>query len=172
MNYLYRLWSRFLTGFGNVMVSFDEPRVNYGMVRILFSKVQTGDILCRRYHSYLDSKFIKGKYTHSGVVVNREAMIHSIAEGVNWIDIGDFVLHTDGFILLRPKAIINLDRGLDFVKSCVGTPYDFLFKRNNKALYCHELSFEYLNKLSSVQEHSSIIYYEDLLKRCDVIYEA
>ena len=172
--FIYKIWAKLLTRFGKVMIAFDPPKVMYKDIRNLMANIKQGDILCRKYHSYLDGYFIKGKYSHSGVVINSIGMIHSIAEGVGYIDVGDFVLHTDGFILLRPKCHVldDVHRGITFVKSCLGKPYDFMFKRDKDTYYCHELSFEYLNIISPVQgEDCGIVYYANLLNRCDVIYE-
>jgi hypothetical protein len=106
-----------------------------------------GNVICRYYCSYLDSVFIPGEFTHSGLIVNPDQIIHSIAEGVGIVHPIDFVKDTDGFIILRPpyathdaieKAASRAHWHLDN-----GTQYDFSFNDPSK-FYCHEFTVDCL----------------------------
>jgi hypothetical protein len=72
-------------------------------------------------------------------------VIHSIAEGIQSIHLGDFVIDTDRFMLLRPPYKTKEDcwqvveRAIWYCD--VRKPgYDFSFKIENDDLYCHEFS--------------------------------
>lgn len=101
--------------------------------------IEPGCVLLRAYTFYLDGFFIPGSYSHSGIYVGNGKVIHAVAEGVEEIDIIDF-LRCDRFCILKPldndKALLAVDKAKFFLK----TPYDFDFEDGTEALYCHELT--------------------------------
>lgn len=171
----YMRWARFLTRLGNVMFATEPPKMNAEYLRRLLTEVRTGDIICRKYSYYLDSVFIAGEYSHAGVVVDAAAgprsMVHAIAEGVQYVDIIDFVMQTDGFLLLRPPAGLDLHKGIALMHKSVGLPYDFIFVGDPDAYYCFELAYAYLNESGLQDPPPKHVYAEDLAKHCTVIYE-
>lgn len=114
------------------------------MIRDILHKVRTADILIRRHDGYISSIFIPGFWTHVGIYVGQNEVIHIIETGVKKEDILDFC-RTDHIALLRVK--VNCDRYevikrayIYYQQSQKGElAYDFLFKSNNKNLYCTEL---------------------------------
>ena len=169
--FIYRLWALFLTKLGDIMLATKPPRVKAEHIRELLRLSRPGDIICRKYTYYFDSIFIKGEYTHSGVIIDPKNMIHSTAEGVGKIDVIDFVKDTDGFILLRPGRV-DISKMKTFLKSCVGKPYDFIFKKDDHAYYCHELTWSALIRGGmKLPETGMIVYAEDIMKVCRKIYE-
>ncbi len=170
-SFIYKLWTRFLTKFGDLMIATEPPKVKAAHIRELLKLAKPGDVMCRKYTYYFDSYFIKGKYTHSGVIIDSENMIHAIAEGVGKIDIIDFMKDADGFILLRP-VLTNFSGMKSFLESKIGVPYDFIFKKDRDAFYCHELTWNALQE-GGVQlaPKDDIIYAEDIIKICSIIYE-
>ena len=143
---LYLMWSKILTVFGDIYCAFDLPKVKAKQIREAIDIIQPGDIILRRYIYYLDGYFIKKyKYTHSGMLITKETIVHSIAEGVEYIDTIDFIKDCDGFMILRPgykegDIEIVIDKSI----SLIGVPYDFSFKTGTEALYCHEATNEAL----------------------------
>ena len=134
-----------------------------------------GDIVCRRYVWYLDGYFIKGEYTHSGIVVNTNTIIHAVAEGVTRIDIIDYVKDADGFVLLRPinTAEHPYDPALAIFFACgmIGKPYDFVFQSGPDAFYCHELAYyAIMHGGKKVIKPDGYMLYEDVAKECAVLY--
>jgi len=175
-SFIYKLLAKFLTWFGDIRVELKPPATRARHFRKLLTLVEPGDVICRKYDSYLDSMFISGEYTHSGIVSHKETMIHAIAEGVEKIDILDFVLDTEGFILLRPKydREQNVINALSFAEKQLGKPYDFLFeKEEENTLYCHELTAKSLSAAGLVVfPQKNIIYANDIIPLCRVIYES
>lgn len=102
-----------------------------------------GDIILRKYVNYLDGYFIPGTYSHTGIYVGGDKVIHAIAEGVQEIDVIDF-LRCDGFCILRQDSKDAADKAIEFVRTALekGKEYDFDFKSENDAYYCHELGAE------------------------------
>lgn len=120
-------------------------------IRKAMSLAKKGDIFVRRYRNYLDGYFIPGRFSHSGVYVGGGIIIHSMSDGVQKIDILDF-LRCDGFAILRPaekegrdmKALT--DKAAEIAHSYLGNGYDFDFileepdKKRTEKVYCHELT--------------------------------
>ncbi len=167
----YKLWTRFVTWFGDLMVATRPPKVKAAHIRELLRLAKPGDIICRKYTYYFDSYFIKGKYTHSGIIIDDQNMIHAVAEGVSRIDIIDFMKDADGFILLRP-VLPDFTKMKVFLESKIGIPYDFIFKKDVDAYYCHELTWSGLQEGGmQLPSTGEIIYAEDIMKVCTTIYE-
>ena len=140
---LYSIYKRFMTWIGDLMVATKPPKTKAEQIIRMQQIIQTGDIICRKYTYYLDYYLIAGTYSHSGIVINKDEIVHSIAEGVQFIHPIDFVKDTDGFIILRPRYKEDadkrkaIDKAIEHLNNKV--EYDFLFNDPAK-LYCHELS--------------------------------
>jgi len=102
-------------------------------------------LILRKYYWYLDSYFIPGRYSHTGVYIGEGKLIHAIAEGVSEVDIIDY-LRCDGFIILRPSS--GQENAIKRCKEWLGKTYDFDFKSGNKSLYCHEVGAEAYKELN------------------------
>ena len=101
--------------------------------------IEPGCILLRGYSCYLDGFLIPGEFSHSSIYVGDGKIVHAIAEGVQEIDIIDF-LRCDRFCILKPKDESLATVAVERAKTFIGTPYDFDFTEGTDALYCHELS--------------------------------
>ena len=100
--------------------------------------IQPGDIILRAYEHYLDSYFIPGKYSHSGVYIGNGQIIHAVAEGVKEIHLIDFC-QADGILVLRPDN--GQEKSIERCKKWLGKCYDFKFNStDSSAFYCHELT--------------------------------
>ena len=134
---IYKLWSKFLTAFGNVKVFSwplflvydpDDYAVTGKQVLGIMNVIQKGDIILRGYTKYLDGYFIPDKlaFSHGAIYVGDGKIIHAVAEGVSETDIIDFT-RCDRIAIFRPKkgqskAIATAKK---FLKNKV--PYDFGF---------------------------------------------
>jgi uncharacterized protein YycO len=140
---LYKVWTKLLTWFGDLYIAFRIPLIKAKNIRRMMEVIKKGDVLLRRYDAYIDNYFIiKEKYTHSGIVVSDKLAVHSISEGVEYIDIIDFIKDCDGFVILRPNYNNkkDIEKVVTKAKSLIGTEYDFLFNNDTSKLYCHELT--------------------------------
>ena len=80
----YTFLSGFLERFGDIMIAFRPPKVRAEHIRKALEIAKPGQIICRRFSYYLDAYFIRGKYTHSGLVISDKEMIHAVAKGVEY----------------------------------------------------------------------------------------
>lgn len=171
----YRIWKRILTWFGDIYLATELPKTKAKQLRKMLVLPKKGDVVCRKYNYYADSYFIKGAYSHSGICIDESNMVHAIAEGVGPVDILDFIKDTDGFILLRPhyENEESLNKAVEFAKSKIGTPYDFIFDgKDVNHFYCHELTWNSLKAAGiNIVPKEKIIYADDLIASCENIYE-
>ena len=112
--FLYKIWSKFLTVFGDIRYSKYPPFLFYDdvdfavsgyKVEKIMDVIEPGDVILRGYDSYLDSLFIKSskKYSHAGVYIGNNEMIHAVAPNVSKEHIIDFC-NCDRIVVLRPST--------------------------------------------------------------------
>jgi len=133
------------------MLATSPPKVQSKQILEMFSNIIPGDIIFRKYSYYLDSYFIPGVYSHSGIVLNREEIYHATAKGITKDHPIDFIKDTDGFLVVRPyyDNPFRMNLALDIAKALFDkkAEYDFTFNDDNK-YYCHEFVCECLKAAS------------------------
>ena len=119
-------------------------------IRLAMRLARKGDVFVRRYKNYLDGFFIPGRFTHSGIYIGAGKIVHAMSDGVQKIDIIDF-LRCDGFAIIRPSPREDsvgeeiAKKAADIACSYIGCEYDFDFKiecgevDKKGPVYCHEL---------------------------------
>jgi uncharacterized protein YycO len=149
MNIFKAIKRAFLTVFGDIKI-FRYPffiiynpttfKVKGIHTRAAMNVLKPGDIVLRKYVNYLDGYFIPGEYSHSSLYVGRGKIIHAVADGVEYIDVIDF-LRCDSFCILRQADEDLAKKAVEFAEKAVenGAEYDFDFKSGNDSYYCHEL---------------------------------
>jgi len=190
---LFNIYKRFLTWIGDIYMATEPPLCKAKQIESMLEVIVDGDVICRGYNYYLDGMFIPGDYTHSGIVINKREMIHSIAEGVQSIHPIDFIKDVDRFIILRPPYDVGLDTHWRTKALAVDraiwhceankTEYDFTFKDDNK-FYCHEFTVDCLNQagivVSKVHKNFGVgpfkfkreLYLaQNIINVCKIVYE-
>ena len=172
------LKSKFLTIFGDIKV-FKYPlwivydpeqyQIAGAKLREILNTLQPGDIIARGYVKYLDGYFIPGKYSHTGVYIGGDTMIHSVAEGVCKVDVLDF-LQCDRCCIIRPKNRGAVPVAIDRAHMYLGTKYDFSFSAGDDALYCHELTAACFKDLK-IEKHIPTLF-GGLIKGKEPVYLA
>lgn len=121
------------------------------VIRRAMNILQPGDVVCRRYTCYVDGWFIPGRFSHSGIYVGDDTIIHALGDGVQKVDPIDF-FQCDGFAILRPKDQTVVGKACEIAKSYLGYGYDYNFdicedyknqdevQNRTKTVYCHELT--------------------------------
>jgi uncharacterized protein YycO len=144
---LNTLWEKGVSAFGDVMLRTSQPHVKACHIRSALRLVRPGAVVCRKFNCYLDQYVIPGKpYTHSGICESDDYVIHSIAEGVERIDLIDFIKDSDGFAILYPVKPDGYShaKAIDYARKQIGKPYDFYFHAESgdrvAAFFCHELT--------------------------------
>lgn len=184
-DFWYGVWCRFLTWFGDIYLAFGLPKVDAHDIREALRLVQPGDVLMRKYMYFLDGYFIpKEEFSHSGVKTEGNDMVHSVAEGVGYIDVVDFIKDADGFIILRPKYATEQDRlnAIARAHKNVGVGYDFVLSLDPSTLYCHEHTYTCMisGRISVIPLYRGIGFFRrlcvldgDLMDMpCDIVYRS
>lgn len=152
--------TKFLTIFGDIKV-FSHPmfivydpsyyKMTGEKIRNAEKLLKPGDVICRGYDNYLDSYFIAMSspdlFSHAGVYVGNNTVIHAMSPHVRKDDVIDFML-CDRIAIYRPKRGVKraIKKAWKFYDDVV--PYDFDFKIGNSSLYCFELAakcYDFLN---------------------------
>lgn len=183
--FLYEVYKRFLTWFGDQMLATEPPKTKAVNILKMMELIQPGDVICRKYTYYLDSYFIPGEYSHSGIVIDTNKMYHSTAkDGVHEIHPIDFIKDCDGFIILRPNNII-LETMIMRAKWHIDqkTQYDFTFEDPN-GFYCHEFTCDCLKwgglNIPKIKKTFGVLFFkferelflaDQIIKNCQIIYE-
>ena len=154
---LYKIWSKFLTMFGDIKVfkwplwivyDPDDFEVTGEKTAQMLKLLEPGDVVVRGYKHYADGKFIPSKsgWSHGAVYVGDWKIAHAVASGVQYIDVIEFA-RCDRIAVLRPRknAKSAVRKAKKFVKDNV--PYDFFFRYSSSSLYCFELCSECYSKL-------------------------
>lgn len=167
----YKTWRKILTIMSHIMFAVKPPVIKACHIRELLVYAQSGDIIVRKYSYYLSTLYIPGEYSHSGIVIDTNTMIHAVGEGIQTVDIIDFVKDCDGFLLLRPQyaSPLNQELAISFAKNHLGCDYDYLFDNiSDEAFYCHELSWRCLEAgcMTCGRLDSEYIIADDLISLC------
>lgn len=149
MKFIKRIKQWFLTIFGDIKI-YKYPmfiiycpttfKIKGDDTRKAMELLKPGDIVLRKYIHYLDGYFIPGKYSHSSIYVGDGKIIHAVADGVEFIDVIDF-LRCDSFCILRQDDEKAADEAVNiaYAAEIAKAEYDFDFASGNDAYYCHEL---------------------------------
>jgi len=120
----------------------DIHKVRGADVRRILDVVEPGDILLRRFDGYLNTVFTKGFYSHAGLYVGNDQMVHAVSQGTISEDLLDFC-RADAICVLRVKGIAegHIIGAITKAKSAAddNIPYDFDFSGLNRTYYCTEL---------------------------------
>lgn len=143
---------RFLIEFtGHTMVHKYPPwfvyrpnihKVRGSDVRMVLDVVRKGDILLRRYDNYLNTIFTPGYYSHAGLYVGDNQVVHAVSQGVISEDILSFC-RCDAVCVLTVVGATweTITSAIDKAKAAAdeNIEYDFNFCSSNKTYYCTEL---------------------------------
>lgn len=69
-----------LSFLATIMISISPPSTRAKHIRKMNKIVENGDIICRRYDCYLSNLFIPEKYSHSGLVIDKDTVIDSTSK--------------------------------------------------------------------------------------------
>ena len=139
------------------VVNPSRHRVTAWHIRKALKALERGDVIVRKYDTYLMSYFIPGRFSHSCVYVggsdDRDYVVHALGTGVQMTDVIDFLMCCDEFAILRPKCGSDIkSKACDIAKSYIGAQYDYRFDicedysnkdevdKRTKSVYCHELT--------------------------------
>jgi uncharacterized protein YycO len=118
-------------------------KVKGHQIRKLLSYLNKGDILLRRFDGYLSTFAIKGFWSHAGIYIGDDRVIHALGQGVTEEDILDFC-RTDHLAVMRlsrdyvhyrsPSAVVSTAIEMK------GVPYDYDFNfKDRSSTSCTEL---------------------------------
>lgn len=136
----------------------DIHKVRGNDVRRILDVVCEGDILLRRFDGYLNTIFCPGFYSHAGIYVGGNQVVHAVSQGVISEDILNFC-RADAICVLEvivspeERKSLAVQKAIDFADANIA--YDFDFTGNNDLYYCTEMT--------DVVYHS--VFYDDYVEK-------
>lgn len=110
--------------------------------RKILKILKEGDILLRKYDSYLTGLLVPGNYSHVGLYVGNDTIIHSVTKyGVSEEDILTY-LRADHIEILRVEKydLDEIIKVINTAKRQLGVDYDYTFEgHDDSRFYCSEL---------------------------------
>lgn len=111
-------------------------------VRDIIETLQPGDVVLNRHDHYISSMFIGGDFSHAGLCVAKDRIIHVGANDIVEEDILTFT-RADAFAIIRPKdkELINIaiEKAYKYLEAGVTYDYDF-DKYTDDYFYCSEFT--------------------------------
>jgi hypothetical protein len=108
--------------------------------RAILDILKPGDVLLRRYDSYISNVVITGYYKHAAIYVGDDKIIHVIGKGICMEDILTF-MRCDDIAVLRCDDNDKVNRAIKraYIQLAKEVEYDFKFDKDcPKKFYCTE----------------------------------
>jgi hypothetical protein len=132
-----------ITVFPGIVYKPKGYKVKGKVTQTIMDNIKPGDILIRGYDDYISSRLI-GKWSHTGIYVGNNTVIHAVGAGVVKENIIDFC-RTDRVSVQRPHILNKkeIKKAIVVAHSLLGKPYDFNFDFNDPEEYsCTELVYK------------------------------
>jgi len=180
----YEIKKCFINLFGGIAI-YPYPMfiIFYGSVHYKFKGenqrqvldiLEPGDILVRTYGGYLSTWFIPGYWSHAGIYVGDNRIIHVGGEGIMNEDILTFMRCDDVAVLrvtdpVEGRISTAIERAMKLME--MNIDYDYNFDKNDpESMYCTEL-VDYCYGGLNYAKKNKILYPDDLMKsECAIVY--
>jgi len=129
----------------------DQPKVDGSHMLKLMEVAKPGDILMRGWRHYLNGYFIPGDYSHGGIYLGNNEVLHAVPQGVCRCNVIDFI-NADRICLLRPKKHVSIAVETALMLESRHLPYDYKMTKGDEALYCFELCAECYRRLANIEK--------------------
>ena len=116
----------------------DIHKVRGKDVRGILESIIPGDILLRRFDQYINTMFTPGFFSHAGIYVGNNNVVHSVSQGCVKEDILNFC-RADSVCILRSKDLDPEATNKAKMIADLNVPYDYEFSSTNESYYCTEL---------------------------------
>jgi len=183
---LYKILSKIVTFLGDIhfygwkypfwfIIKVPEFKLTGKHYEEVKSIILPGDILLRNTDRYLDSYMIPGFWTHAGIYIENNNVVHAISDGVVVEDLITF-MRTDYLCVLRASESLR-ERCLALTQEIVNKEYDFVFDFNDTNRFsCTELVyFCYHSIIPVTKRWGKLIVIGDDIFKCDslsVVYNS
>lgn len=111
-------------------------------MRQIMDLAQIGDIFILRKDHFLSNLFIEGNFSHAGIYVGDNRVIHVTTDGIKDEDILTF-MRADAFAIARPTNSLLIPMAIERAFEQLGknVQYDYDFDKNSpEEFYCSEFT--------------------------------
>lgn len=128
---------------GMMHLPYTKKKIKARHYRDFIEVLMPGMVLTATTYGEASNLLIPGEMKHGAIYVGDGMVVEALGHGVVETDLIDFMLSKDHIKLYTPQ-FCEPEQGVlaaQWARSQIGTPYDYEFQSNNKALYCFELTF-------------------------------
>lgn len=152
---------------GLVLYGDSHNKIKGPHMRAILNTVQPGDLILRRFDNYVSSWFIKGRFSHVGLFVGDDSVIHVGGDGIKKEDLLTFI-RADDAAIIRPIDENTIAAAIEdaYTQLGRGAKYDYLFDAESpEKFYCSEFTdYCYGHILKHTISSKGIIYPDDYLR--------
>lgn len=127
---------------GIVFFGSSSYKIKGDDMRQILNLAQAGDVFIIRKDHYVSNWFINGNFSHAGLYIGGDHVIHVTTDGIKNEDILTF-MRADAFAIARPKnaALIPTAINRAFEQLSKNVQYDYDFDKNSpEEFYCSEFT--------------------------------
>lgn len=170
MSSLRRIKKLFVDFFGGIKIYYggivffgsSTYKIKGPEMRIILSLLKPGDVLLTRKDHYVSNFFIKGKFSHAGLYVGNNRVIHVTTDGIVNQDILGF-MRADALAISRPKDNTTTKTAIEraYTQLTKEIQYDYDFDKDSpEEFYCSEFTdYCYSYKIrDSLPKNTTFIY--------------
>jgi len=158
-----------LYNFGVVLFGDSNYKLKGNNIRDILNIIEPGDVLLNRHDHYVSGFFIKGAFSHAGLYVGNNNVIHVVGDGIKIEDILTFT-RADAFAIVRctDKSLIPNAIEEAYVQLYKDVQYDYDFdKTSPDEFYCSEFTDYCFGYLIRNNISKTFIYPTDYLEPND-----
>lgn len=130
---------RFYPG-GIILFGDSSYEIKGPHMREVLNNLSPGDILLRRYSHYVGSVVIPGHFSHAGLYIGNDEVIHMLGKGIAKEDILTFMRCDDmAIVRVRDESLVApaIDQAKEWYSKEI--EYDYNFETSKERFYCTEL---------------------------------
>ena len=151
---IFKAATPFVKWWGKLHIPFTHKRVTGRHYYLLRDKITVGTVLLTTTNGEFSNLINPEKIKHAGIYAGDiygngiRYVVEALGKGVVTTDLVTFLTTKDLVIGCEPNYLTDRDKAAlpDEAKKILGIPYDFLFEKDSKALYCFEAA-AYLLKM-------------------------
>lgn len=175
-----KIFANIIFFIGVTKIPFKKNKLTLSDYYKALKVIKKGDLVLVGHSMRVSGYFVKGQFKHALLYIKNKKLIHTIADGVEIIDMYNVFKKYDSMIILRPNLEDNvrektISNTITYARKQIGKPYNFHFKSEEEKFICTDLIYSaYKNggfKINFKNNQKAKNYFRKMLSyRQDILY--